>query len=58
MKKRVEAALVLSPEQRKAVRLDKAKPIWEEFKKWLLEKWPKLTPKSKLNNAVEYTMMR
>ena len=46
------------PEQRQTIRIKEAKPIWEEFKTWLLDKWPQLTPKSKLNNAVEYPLVR
>jgi len=48
----------LNPEQRQAIRLKEAQPIWDEFKSWLIEKALKLPPKSKLNSAIEYTLSR
>lgn len=48
----------LTPEQRKAIRMKEAKPIWEQFKQWLLDTWQTLTPKHQLNLAIEYTLPR
>ena len=48
----------LIPEQRQAIRMTEARPLWEGFKDWLLEKWSQVTPKSKLNTAIEYTISR
>ncbi|MEM6268105.1 MAG: transposase, partial [Bacteroidota bacterium] len=33
-------------------------PIWEQFKQWLLGTWKELTPKHKLNTAIEYMLPR
>jgi len=48
----------LTYEQRQALRQEKAKPIWDAFKLWLLETWEGLTPKHKLNTAIEYSLSR
>lgn len=48
----------LTPQQRQAIREEKARPVWEEFKSWLIMTWPQHSPKSKLRNAVEYTLSR
>ena len=48
----------LTHDQRQALRIEKAKPIWEDFKLWLLDTWPELTPKHKLNTAIEYSLKR
>ena len=46
----------LSYEERKALRLEKAKPIFEEFILWAKETEPKVLPKSKLHDALQYIM--
>lgn len=44
--------------QRQTIREKEGKPIWEEFKHWLLDTWKKLTPKHKLNTDIEYILPR
>jgi transposase len=46
----------LSPAERKAVRQAEAKPIMEEFKKWLDSKRGSVTPKSLGGKAISYTL--
>ena len=48
----------LTPEQRRKIRDEEAKPIWEDFKNWLIIHLPSHTPKSKLRQAIEYTLKR
>lgn len=48
----------LTYQQRKAIRIKEAKPIWEEFKKWLADTCQVLTPKHLLYKAIEYTLPR
>lgn len=45
-----------SPEERWAVRQDKATPILETMKQWLDEKAPRVLPKSLLGKAIHYTL--
>lgn len=44
--------------KRQVLREEKAKPIWEEFKHWMIENYPKQTPKTKLRKAIGYTLRR
>ena len=46
--------LKLTPEERKAFRLEKSKPICDEFKTWLDSNYPQLLPQSPLGKAFEY----
>ena len=46
----------LTPDQRYQLRLEKAKPILNEFKKWLDDTYPTLLPKSPLGKAVAYVI--
>ncbi|MGN0681039.1 MAG: IS66 family transposase [Candidatus Fimisoma sp.] len=46
----------LSYDERKAFRLDKAKPIFEEFLKWAKETEAQVLPKSKLHDALQYVI--
>lgn len=48
----------LNPEQRQAIRIEKAKPVWEEFQQWLIEAHTRHTPKSQIRMAVDYTLSR
>ncbi len=48
----------LTADQRQKIRNEKAKPIWEDFKNWLIINLPAHTPKSKLRGAIEYTLKR
>ena len=45
-----------SPEERQAVRQEKATPVLETMKTWLDEKAPKVLPKSLLGKAIHYTL--
>ena len=45
----------LTPEEKQAVRQEKAKPILDTIKAWLDQKAPKILPKSLLGKAVNYT---
>lgn len=44
----------LTPEQRYQLRIDKAKPLWQEFNNWIDEIYPTVLPKSALGNAINY----
>ncbi|WP_439488650.1 IS66 family transposase, partial [Algoriphagus sp.] len=46
----------LSPEDRKAYRLDKALPILDAFSLWLKENYVRVLPKSSIGMAMAYTM--
>ncbi len=46
----------LSDEQRYQLRLEKSKPILDEFKLWLDEIYPTVLPKSSLGKAVAYVL--
>ena len=46
----------LTPEQRRAERQAKARPVLEEFRRWLDDKALKTPPKSLLGKAVAYTL--
>lgn len=46
----------LTPEERMKERLQREKPVLEALKLWLLEKQENLLPKSKLAEAVNYTL--
>lgn len=46
----------LDYDSRKAFRLQKAKPIFEEFLKWANETEPQALPKSKLHDALQYVI--
>ncbi|SFH16276.1 Transposase IS66 family protein [Algoriphagus hitonicola] len=48
----------LSPEDRKAYRLDKALPILDTFSNWLKENYAQVLPKSSIGKAMAYTMTR
>ena len=48
----------LSPQDRKAYRLDKALPVLDAFSKWLTENYAQTLPKSAIGNAMAYTMRR
>jgi transposase len=48
----------LSPEDRKAYRLDKALPVLESFSNWLKENYAQVLPKSAIGKAMAYTMTR
>ncbi|MEM6269465.1 MAG: IS66 family transposase, partial [Bacteroidota bacterium] len=48
----------LTHDQRQKIREKESKPIWEQFKQWLLGTWKELTPKHKLNTAIEYMLPR
>ncbi|WP_341300891.1 IS66 family transposase [Lysinibacillus sp. FSL H8-0500] len=45
-----------SPEQRKTKRLEHSKPVLEAFLTWLKAKRPQVPPKSKLGEAITYTL--
>jgi transposase len=44
------------PDTVKEIRLEKAKPILDAFKKWLEKKVPLVPPKSPLGKAIQYTL--
>jgi transposase len=46
----------LTPQERKAYRLDKALPVLDAFSKWLTENYPQVLPKSAIGTAMAYTM--
>jgi transposase len=46
----------LEPDQIKALRQDRSKPILDRFKEWLDEKAPLVPPKSLLGKAIGYTL--
>ena len=46
----------LTPDQRQAIRMEKAKPVWEEFQQWLIEARLRHTPKSNIRQAINYTL--
>lgn len=48
----------LSPQDRKAYRLDKALPILDAFSLWLKENYAQVLPKSTIGKAMAYTMSR
>jgi transposase len=48
----------LTHDQRQAIRMEEAKPIWEEFQNWMLQAHLRHTPKSKIREAVDYTLPR
>lgn len=48
----------LSPENRKAYRLDKALPVLDAFSNWLKENYVQVLPKSTIGKAMAYTMTR
>jgi len=48
----------LNPEERLSTRQQKAKPIWEEFGRWLQQEIPELNEKSAIYKAFAYTMSR
>jgi transposase len=43
-----------SPEDRKAIRQEHARPIWDQFRIWLDQEKPKVLPKSPIGEAVGY----
>ena len=47
-----------SPEQRLSLRLQKAQPVMEKLKAWLLENRDKVLPKSKIGKAINYACNR
>lgn len=47
-------AKALNDAQRKALRLNKAKPVLAEFKRWLDQEQPSVLPKSPLGKAIGY----
>ncbi len=47
-----------NPEQRLTLRLQKAQPIMDELKAWLLENRDKVLPKSKIGEAINYACNR
>lgn len=48
----------LSPQDRKAYRLDKALPILNAFSEWLKENYVQVLPQSAIGKAMAYTMTR
>ena len=48
----------MSPEKRQQLRENEAKPIWNEFQKWMQITLAQLTPKSALAQAISYTLPR
>ncbi len=48
----------LTPQDRKAYRLDKALPVLDAFSKWLTENYAQALPKSTIGIAMAYTMTR
>jgi len=44
----------VSPDERKAARLERSKPVLDEFKRWLDSASSKVLPKSALGEAVNY----
>lgn len=48
----------LTPQDRKAYRLDKALPVLDAFSKWLTENYAQVLPKSTIGIAMAYTMTR
>jgi len=47
-----------SPEERVALRQEKAKPIFDELETWLQSQLPKLSGKTKLAGAIRYALSR
>jgi len=50
------AAREKAPEERKAIRQKRAKPILDKIKAWLDENVVKVLPKSSLGEAIAYTL--
>jgi len=48
----------LSHEKRRELREEKARPIWEAFKDWMIENYPQVTPKSSIAKAIAYSLKR
>lgn len=48
----------MSPEERKAYRLEHLKPVLAEYKAWLVKEYPKVTPKSTIARAIKYALNR
>lgn len=46
----------LTPALRYALRLEKSKPILEQFHQWLQQHWPHVLPESPLGKAFRYTL--
>src|SRR3989344_859411 len=49
-----EEARSMTPDDRFQLRLEKSKPIWDEFKSWADENSRKVPPKSKIGQAFHY----
>ena len=45
---------LLAPQERYSLRIEKHKPIWDEFKKWVDGTHKKVPPKSKIGKAFNY----
>jgi transposase len=48
----------MSPEDRAAIRQEKAKPLFDELEAWLGTQLPKISGKSELAKAIRYTLTR
>ena len=48
----------LTVEQRQQIRQDKAVPILEELRQWMIEQYKAVTPKSPIGKALDYSMKR
>ena len=53
-----EEARGKSPEERVAIRQEKAKPVFDELEAWLQAQLPKLSGKTKLAGAIRYALNR
>ena len=47
-----------SPEERVAIRQEKAKPVFDELEAWLQARLPRLSGKTKLAEAIRYALNR
>ena len=46
----------MNPDQRYALRLEKTRPIMEEYRQWLDDNYPTVLPKSPLGKAMAYCL--
>jgi transposase len=53
---REAAILHLSAEQRRALRIEKAQPIMQEFNEWLIKTSNQVPPQSPIGQAIQYTL--
>ena len=48
----------LSHQQRQAIRMKEAKPLWEKFQKWMIQEFVQHVPSHPVRKAIEYTLPR